>query len=406
MPEPEARSCCAGSPAAERHRAGRRRDRRRARGRAERRAARRAGIPLRGGKGVRLHHPRGLRYVIRAGRRLMGARRCLSSPAPPTRCLTGWRCSARRAAGAADRPRSPAAPGRGARSGPELAAALLAGARPGTAGSWRAARRLLGLGVEEPLHVSALRRCGRQAAWHQPPPALSTRRAPEAPRDRCRRRSCSAAGARARGEVEAADGRGAAVLWRRSTRCDLVVVAPWPRRGGLLPRRCVRLHAILPIDMGVGRAAPSLDGLPCSWLDARFAVVQLTAAPAPDEAGGGRSGRQAAPRRPPTTTSTSRRLSATPIPVPSAPTATASGTRSSTAPRARRFTPTMLLAIMPTAAASPRPRTGRGAPPPLQTCPLPSIERSSAASSTTSPRSPTSTWRRWWIGRAGRPAAR
>ncbi|HST38766.1 MAG TPA: helix-turn-helix domain-containing protein, partial [Conexibacter sp.] len=59
-----------------------------------------------------------------------------------------------------------------------------------------------------------------------------------------------------------------------------VLVAPWPA-GALLRGALAELAAAgMLLDMGVGRAAPSLDGLPRSWLDGRFAVVQLAAADA------------------------------------------------------------------------------------------------------------------------------
>ncbi len=52
----------------------------------------------------------------------------------------------------------------------------------------------------------------------------------------------------------------------------------------------------VPIDMGVGRAAPSLDGLPPLLARRPLRRRPADGSAGADEAGGGRSGRQAAPR--------------------------------------------------------------------------------------------------------------
>lgn len=217
--------------------------------------------PLRGGKGVRLHHLRGVRYVTAPVADRMGARRWLVVAGPadalPDRLARSALQSAERLARLIDRARPPRpAEARAVRA--ELAAALL---------GWRAAgdrRQLahraaaLGLGVEEPLHVSVLR--------------LREASAPS-------REARSQLLARVRGEVEGRLTTAALPFLAAIGEGDLVVVAPWPA-GAVLREALEELAAAgLTVDMGVGRAAPSLDGLPRSWHDARFAVVQLAAAP-------------------------------------------------------------------------------------------------------------------------------
>ena len=218
--------------------------------------------PLRGGKGVRLHHLRGVRYVTAPVADRMGARRWLvvagAADALPDRLARSALQSAERLARLIDRARPPRpAEARAVRA--ELAAALL---------GWRAAgdrRQLahraaaLGLGVEEPLHVSVLR-------LREGGPSLA-------------REARSQLLARVRGEVEGRMTTAALPFLAAIHEGDLVVVAPWPA-GAVLRAAVDDLAAAgVLLDMGVGRAAPSLDGLPRSWLDARFAVVQLAAAP-------------------------------------------------------------------------------------------------------------------------------
>lgn len=282
--------------------------------------------PLRGGKGVRLHHLRGVRYVTAPVADRMGARRWLVVAGPadalPDRLARGALQSAERLARLIDRARPPRpAEARAVRA--ELAAALL---------GWRAAgdrRQLahraaaLGLGVEEPLHVSVVR-AREEGAGGRRSGAAAAAAAGGAPAASGRRVGAAAGpDARSPGDPRGA-GRSATPAEARSQRLarirtevegrlttagmpflaaiqegDLVVVAPW-QAGALLRAALEELAAGgLVADMGVGRAAPSLDGLPRSWLDARFAAVQLeAAASAPDDAAGdgGRAARRA--RRP------------------------------------------------------------------------------------------------------------
>ena len=236
--------------------------------------------PLRGGKGVRLHHLRGVRYVTAPVADRMGARRWLVVAGPadalPDRLARAALQSAERLARLIDRARPPRpAEARAVRA--ELAAALL---------GWRAAgdrRQLahraaaLGLGVEEPLHVSVLRLReggGAGAAGRGGAPA-GGRGGGAAPSREARSQLL----ARVRGEVEGRLTTAALPFLAVIGEGDLVVVAPWPA-GAVLREALEELAAAgLTVDMGVGRAAPSLDGLPRSWHDARFAVVQLAAAP-------------------------------------------------------------------------------------------------------------------------------
>jgi PucR family transcriptional regulator, purine catabolism regulatory protein len=244
--------------------------------------------PLRGGKGVRLHHLRGVRYVTAPVADRMGARRWLVVAGPasglPDRLARQALQSAERLARLIDRARPPRpAEARAVRA--ELAAALL---------GWRAAgdrRQLahraaaLGLGVEEPLHVSVLRlREGGGAA----------------------REARSQRLARVRAEVEGGLTTAAQPFLAAIHEGDLVLVAPAQAATVLDAALQELAGGGLLVDMGVGRAAPSLDGLPRSWLDGRFAVVQLAASPvdsaagASSSAGADRSARHVRRAGPPT----------------------------------------------------------------------------------------------------------
>lgn len=272
--------------------------------------------PLRGGKGVRLHHLRGVRYVTAPVADRMGARRWLVVAGPadalPDRLARGALQSAERLARLIDRARPPRpAEARAVRA--ELAAALL---------GWRAAgdrRQLahraaaLGLGVEEPLHVSVVRAregsgggegggpaaSGRGAGAAAAPAATSAGSPRRTGRSATSTEARSQRLARIRTEVEGRLTTAGMPFLAAIQEGDLVVVAPW-QAGALLRAALEELAAGgLVADMGVGRAAPSLDGLSRSWLDARFAAVQLeAAASAPDDAAGdgGRAARRA--RRP------------------------------------------------------------------------------------------------------------
>ncbi|HST40168.1 MAG TPA: PucR family transcriptional regulator ligand-binding domain-containing protein, partial [Conexibacter sp.] len=116
--------------------------------------------PLRGGKGVRLHHLRGLRYVTAPVADRMGARRWLvvagAADALPDRLARQALQSAERLARLIDRARPPRpAEARAVRA--ELAAALLGWRPAGDRRQLAHRAAALGLGVEEPLHVSVLR---------------------------------------------------------------------------------------------------------------------------------------------------------------------------------------------------------------------------------------------------------
>jgi hypothetical protein len=264
--------------------------------------------PLRGGKGVRLHHLRGVRYVTAPVADRMGARRWLVVAGPadalPDRLARGALQSAERLARLIDRARPPRpAEARAVRA--ELAAALL---------GWRAAgdrRQLahraaaLGLGVEEPLHVSVVR-AREEAGGRRPGTAAAGATAAARSAGGTGGRGASATPtearsqrlARIRTEIEGRLTTAGMPFLAAIQEGDLVVVAPW--QAGVLLRAALEELAAggLVADMGVGRAAPSLDGLPRSWLDARFALVQLAAAPGepPPTGDGGRAARRA--RRP------------------------------------------------------------------------------------------------------------
>ncbi|MBB4664887.1 PucR family transcriptional regulator [Conexibacter arvalis] len=77
---------------------------------------------------------------------------------------------------------------------------------------------------------------------------------------------------------------------------DLAVVAPSAAEAVLRGALDELAAGGVVADMGVGRAAPSLDGLPRSWLDARFAVVQLAAVPDDDATPPGGEGARRARR--------------------------------------------------------------------------------------------------------------
>jgi hypothetical protein len=221
--------------------------------------------PLRGGKGVRLHHLRGVRYVTAPVSDRLGARRWLVVAGPagalPDRLARAALQSAERLARLIDRARPPRpAEARAVRS--ELAAALLGWRAGGDRRQLAHRAAALGLGVEEPLHVSALRLREMSGVREERSQLL----------------------ARLRGEVEGRLTGSALPFLAAIHDGDLVVVAP-PTAGEQLSGALDELaDAGLALDMGVGRAAASLDGLPRSWLDARFAVVQLAATPAEDDA--------------------------------------------------------------------------------------------------------------------------
>lgn len=256
--------------------------------------------PLRGGKGVRLHHLRGLRYVTAPVADRMGARRWLvvagAADALPDRLARSALQSAERLARLIDRARPPRpAEARAVRA--ELAAALLGWRSAGDRRQLAHRAAALGLGVEEPLHVSVLRvREGGAAAGGGARAAATGARGAARPLSQEARSQLLA---RVRGEVEGRLTVAALPFLAAIHEGDLVVVAPWPA-GAVLRAALDELAAAdVLLDMGVGRAAPSLDGLPRSWLDARFAVVQLTAGSQPAAAtAGDDSGRRdaAAPR--------------------------------------------------------------------------------------------------------------
>ncbi|MBB4664886.1 PucR family transcriptional regulator ligand-binding domain-containing protein [Conexibacter arvalis] len=142
--------------------------------------------PLRGGKGVRLHHVRGVRYVSAPVADRMGARRWLVVAGPadalPDRLARGALQSAEKLARLIDRARPPRpAEARAVRA--ELAAALLGWRDAGDRRQLAHRAAALGLGVDEPLHVAVLRLRGGRV------PARVSRAVPRAATDRaaCRR---------------------------------------------------------------------------------------------------------------------------------------------------------------------------------------------------------------------------
>jgi hypothetical protein len=228
---------------------------------------------------VRLHHLRGVRYVTAPVSDRLGARRWLVVAGPagalPDRLARAALQSAERLARLIDRARPPRpAEARAVRA--ELAAALLGWRAGGDRRQLAHRAAALGLGVEEPLHVSALRLREMSGVREERSQLL----------------------ARLRGEVE---GRltGAALPFLAAIHDgDLVIVAPPGAREQLDEALGELAAAGLALDMGVGRAAASLDGLPRSWLDARFAVVQLAATPADDGASSDSAGNGNGRRRP------------------------------------------------------------------------------------------------------------
>lgn len=221
--------------------------------------------PLRGGKGVRLHHLRGVRYVTAPVADRMGARRWLvvagAADALPDRLARQALQSAERLARLIDRARPPRpAEARAVRA--ELAAALLGWRPAGDRRQLAHRAAALGLGVEEPLHVSVLAPAAADGSQEERSQRL----------------------ARARAEIEGRLTLAGLPFLAAIHEGDLVVVAPRVA-GAALHEALAELaaHGIV-LDLGIGRAAPSLDGLPRSWLDARFAVVQLAADPGrPDD---------------------------------------------------------------------------------------------------------------------------
>lgn len=216
--------------------------------------------PLRGGHGVGLHHLRGRRYVTAQVADRVGARRWIvvagKSAALPDQLARQALQSAGRLARLVERARPPRpAEARAVRS--ELADELL-GFRP--VGERRVlARRAaaLGLGVDAPLEVALVRVHGEGDG------VARSQRA-----------------ARAQGELEAHLTAASVPFLSTHRDGDVVLVAPGPLARPLEA-------ALAPaggFDAGIGRPATTLDGLPRSLLDARFALQQLRAA-GPPEAG-------------------------------------------------------------------------------------------------------------------------
>lgn len=223
--------------------------------------------PLRGGKGVGLHHVRGQRYVTAPVSDRIGTRRWLvvvgSGNALPDHLARQALLSAERLVRLIDRARPPR-PIEARTVRAELAEELL-GWRLPSGGRRHVAQRAaaMGLAVEDRLQVAVVRaRRGqdRGAAREEGPQAL----------------------ARVRAELEAHLTSAEVPFVMTSRDLDLVLVAP-SRLEAVLE---APLHELTsaggPLDGGVGRATRTVEELPRSYQDARFALQQLASSASPD----------------------------------------------------------------------------------------------------------------------------
>ncbi|WP_210495579.1 helix-turn-helix domain-containing protein [Patulibacter sp. SYSU D01012] len=221
--------------------------------------------PLRGGKGVGLHHVRGRRYVTAPVSDRLGARRWLvvvgAGEALPDHLARQALLAAERLVRLIERARPPR-PVEAREVRAELAEELL-GWRLPTGGRRHVAHRAaaLGLSVGDPLQVGIVR------------PRRAREAAPEA-------RAQALARVRAELEVHLTGAGVPFVLTERD--CDLILVAP----AGLDAVLEAPLHELAsaggPLDGGVGRTTTAVEELPRSYQDARFALQQLATSPRPD----------------------------------------------------------------------------------------------------------------------------
>lgn len=218
--------------------------------------------PLRGGRGVRLHHLRGVRYVTAPIGDRVGARRWLvvagAPDALPDQLARRALASAERLVRLIHRARPPRpAEARAVRA--ELAQALLGWRPAGDRQQLGHRAAALGLGVDEPLNVAVLR----------------LRPAPRQPREERSQQL-----GRAHGEIEEQLTLAAVPFLIAHHQHDVVLVVPAPATPALEASLADLAAAQVLLDVGIGRAAATLDGLPRSYLDARFAVEQLAASEA------------------------------------------------------------------------------------------------------------------------------
>lgn len=225
--------------------------------------------PLRGGKGVGLHHIRGRRYVTAPISDRVGTRRWLVvvgvGASLPDALARQALLSAERLIRLIDRARPPrAVDARAVRA--ELAEELL-GWRLPTGGRRHVAQRAaaLGLDVDGRLQVAAIH------ARRLPAPTGLKPSGPAA------REAGPQVLGRVRAELEAHLTSTDVPFVLTSRELDLVVIAPEPLDRVLEAPLHDLASAGGPLDGGIGRSAATVDGLPRSYLDARFALHQLAA---------------------------------------------------------------------------------------------------------------------------------
>ncbi|WP_320668591.1 helix-turn-helix domain-containing protein [Patulibacter defluvii] len=232
--------------------------------------------PLRGGKGVGLHHVRGQRYVTAPISDRVGTRRWLvvvgAGAALPDHLARQALLSAERLVRLIDRARPPR-PVEARTVRAELCEELL-GWRTPTGGRRHVAQRAsaLGLSIDAGLQVAAVRAQRTPAAGDGEPGRTGGREAgPQVL-------------GRVRAELEAWLTSDDVPFLLTTRDLDLVLIGPVPLGDALEPALHDLASAAGPLDAGVGRATASVEQLPRSHQDARFALQQLANA-----AGDGRS---------------------------------------------------------------------------------------------------------------------